>query len=501
MWARRERGVRSSTVTGARRAGRRSANPAGSPAVVPGVTVAPHRTSGPTPARAEPRTGWRADLLAAAGGVGLVAVASAVGWALIDRGVPVLVGFPPLLASWAPHLGPGSAAAVLVAVTVVVSGPRLAATMRRGPLLALTYAASLAWTFSLALVDGFERGFAARLTTLTEYLQDVPRIAAAGVPTFLERFTSLVPNGQPGFWTTHVAGHPPLATLVFVWLDQLGLPGGVAASSLVVVVGSSAVVAVAVALHALGAGDAARRYLPFGVLVPGAVWVGVSADGMFAAVLAWGVALVALAGARDRDGHHVAGALYGLGGGVVLCASLFLNYGFAVAMLLPLAALVLTRAWRPAIPALLGAIGVTAAFHAHGFWWFEGYQALLVRYAQPGEYGGLRPYSYWVWANLAGLVLVVGVAAVAGLRRVVADPSPRNRTWMVLAALAGAALVAIALADLSGLSKSEVERIWLGFAVWLLPACALLPRDRVRAWLVAQAVLALGVNHLLLTTW
>jgi hypothetical protein len=400
-----------------------------------------------------------------------------------------------------PHLGPGSATAVLVAVAVAVTGPRLAATMRRGPLLALAYAASLAWTFSLAVVDGFERGFAARLTTLTEYLQDVPRIAAAGVPTFLERFTALVPNGQPGFWTTHVAGHPPLATLVFVWLDELGLPGGVAASSLVVLVGASTVVAVAVTLHALGAGDAARRYLPFGVLLPGAVWVGVSADGMFAAVLAWGVALVAVAGAHDRAGHRVVGALAGLAGGTVLCASLFLNYGFAVAMLLPLGALLLTRAWRPAIPALIGAVGVTAAFHAAGFWWFEGYQALLVRYSQPGEYGGLRPYSYWVWANLAGLVLIIGVATLAGLRRVVADRAPRDRTWTVLATLAAAALAAIALADLSGLSKSEVERIWLGFAAWLVPACALLPRERVRGWLVAQAVLALGVNHLLLTTW
>lgn len=466
--------------------------------VVPDVTVTQRR---PAPTPPAPRTGWRADLLAAAGGVALVAVASSVGWALVDRGVPILVGFPPLLASWEPHVGPGSVAAVLVALSVVVAGPRLAATMRRGPLLAVTYAASLAWTFSLALVDGFDRGFAGRLTTLTEYLQEVPRITAAGVPTFLERFTSLIPSGQPDFWTTHVAGHPPLATLVFVWLDELGFPGGVAASTLVVLVGAGTPVAVAVTLHALGAGDAARRFLPFGVLVPAAVWVGVSADGMFAAVLAWGVALIALAGARDRAGDRIAGALYGLGGGVVLCASLFLSYGFAVAMLIPLAALVLTRAWRPAIPAVLGAIGVTAAFHLYGFRWFDGYQALMIRYVQPGEYGGLRPYDYWVWANLAGLVLLIGVATLAGLRRAVADRAPRDRTWLVLVTLAAAALTAIALADLSGLSKAEVERIWLGFAAWLIPVCALLPRDRVRGWLVAQALIALGINHLLITTW
>jgi hypothetical protein len=56
-------------------------------------------------------------------------------------------------------------------------------------------------------------------------------------------------------------------------------------------------------------------------------------------------------------------------------------------------------------------------------------------------------------------------------------------------------------ADLSGLSKAEVERIWLPFAVWLIAGAALLPaRDR-RGWLAAQAAAALLVNHLLFTTW
>jgi uncharacterized protein YPO0396 len=62
-----------------------------------------------------------------------------------------------------------------------------------------------------------------------------------------------------------------------------------------------------------------------------------------------------------------------------------------------------------------------------------------------------------------------------------------------------AALTAVVVADLTGLSKAEVERIWLPFAVWLVVPCALLPRPRV--WLGAQALLALAVNHLLLTVW
>jgi hypothetical protein len=64
-----------------------------------------------------------------------------------------------------------------------------------------------------------------------------------------------------------------------------------------------------------------------------------------------------------------------------------------------------------------------------------------------------------------------------------------------------AAVAAIAAADLSGLSKAEVERIWLPFAVWLPAGAALLPAAAHRWWLAAQAATALVVNHLLLTTW
>jgi hypothetical protein len=61
--------------------------------------------------------------------------------------------------------------------------------------------------------------------------------------------------------------------------------------------------------------------------------------------------------------------------------------------------------------------------------------------------------------------------------------------------------VAVILADVSGLSKAEVERIWLPFAVWLTAGAAALPARARRGWLAAQAATALCVNHLLLTTW
>ncbi|MEW1589057.1 hypothetical protein AB0283_26850, partial [Micromonospora vinacea] len=61
------------------------------------------------------------------------------------------------------------------------------------------------------------------------------------------------------------------------------------------------------------------------------------------------------------------------------------------------------------------------------------------------------------------------------------------------------AVLAVVAADLSGLSKAEVERIWLPFVVWLLVAAAHLPPAAQRLWLAGQVLTALAVSHLLWT--
>ncbi len=50
------------------------------------------------------------------------------------------------------------------------------------------------------------------------------------------------------------------------------------------------------------------------------------------------------------------------------------------------------------------------------------------------------------------------------------------------------------VADLSGMSKAETEGIWLPFAM-----CGC--RPPARSWIAAQAILALLLNHLLMTGW
>ena len=65
-------------------------------------------------------------------------------------------------------------------------------------------------------------------------------------------------------------------------------------------------------ISALGHRDLARAAIPFLVLFPGAVWVGVSADGLFTGVTATGVALLAL-GATGRPGHSPEASYSGSG--------------------------------------------------------------------------------------------------------------------------------------------------------------------------------------------
>jgi hypothetical protein len=448
--------------------------------------------------------------VAAGCGLLLFAAAAAIG-AYIQRGSYALRSpWPPLEAWWGPHAGPGTPAALAVAAAVVGYGPGLAA---RLPLRALpwaAWAAAMAWTWSLALVDGWQRGIAGRLTDSGEYLRGVPRFEDGGVGATLRDFTRHILLHSPDHWGTHIAGHPAGAVLTFVGLDRIGLGGGVWGAVFCITTGSSVAAAAVVTLRRLTGEERARRAAPFLALAPGAVWTGVSADGYFAGVAAWSLALLALA--ATRPGRAVA-ALAALGSGLLLGGAAYLSYGLVLLVLPALAVLVCTRTLRPAPYVLLGAAAVVAAFTAAGFDWWQAYGLLRTRYVE--GYGGVRPYAYWFWGDLATVVAAAGVASVAGLRRTLAAaPGALRRPWRrgsrweagdvratAAVLLPCALLLAMLAADLSGMSKAETERIWLPFTLWLPATAALLPRRDHRGWLAAQALTALLINHLLLTGW
>src|SRR5208283_3999030 len=101
------------------------------------------------------------------------------------------------------------------------------------------------------------------------------------------------------------------------------LGGDAWAGLMCVLVGSSAAAAIVITLRALADEPTARRAAPFVAVAPTAIWIAVSADGYFAGVAAWGIALLALAVHRAVRFPALAAA----GAGLLLGWGVFLNYG------------------------------------------------------------------------------------------------------------------------------------------------------------------------------
>ncbi|MCW2748406.1 MAG: hypothetical protein JWP10_1548, partial [Nocardioidaceae bacterium] len=52
-----------------------------------------------------------------------------------------------------------------------------------------------------------------------------------------------------------------------------------------------------------------------------------------------------------------------------------------------------------------------------------------------------------------------------------------------------------------GMSKAEVERIWLPFTLWIVTIGALLPERWKKPMLLSQVAVAVIVQQLVLTRW
>ncbi|AWT52046.1 hypothetical protein [Mycolicibacterium smegmatis] len=404
----------------------------------------------------------------------------------------------PIFGWWNAHVGWGTVPAILIGAAAVWWGPSVARRLPWRALPLVAWVTSALWAFSLAMIDGWQRGFAGRLTARHEYLRQVPSVTDIGEA--LRTFSSRILDFQPDSWITHVSGHPPGALLTFVWLDRIGLGGGAWAGLLCLLAGSSAAAAIVVAVRAVSGEATARLAAPFVAVAPTAIWIAVSADGYFAGVAAWGLALLALA-VRDSVHRRRVALLTAVGSGLLLGWGIFLNYGLALAALIALAVLITAPDWRAAlrvaVPAVVAVLAVVAVFLVAGFWWFDGYTLVQERYWQ--GIANNRPFQYWSWANFASVVCAIGLGSVAGIGRVFDIKAARRNPGLPMLVIG--ALLAITFADLSMLSKAETERIWLPFTVWLTAAGALLPARSHRWWLGLNVAGALALNHLILTNW
>ena len=417
-----------------------------------------------------------------------VVVPLATGWQVhsrADRGD----GVAPLHALWDPGVGPGTLPALVLAALAVAWGPPLAERLGWWRLLGTAYAVGLAWLLALALVDG-PSGISRVLGNPDEYLRSARQVH--DVHRLLETYVARIPfSAAPHNWPVHLAGHPPGMVLFFVGLVRLGLGGDLVAGLVVTVLAATLPVAVLVTLRALGAESAGRRAAPYLVVTPAAVFLAVSADAVMAVVVAWAMACLALAARRPWRRGWPWAVLSGLGFG----AAVMMSYGLPLAALLALALLRGARVWWP-IPAVgLVALGVVLAFAAGGFAWWEAYPVLSRRYWD--GVASSRPGAYWTWGDLAALAISAGPLVGAGLGAAWA----RRREDRVVALLVGGTAVAVALADLSQMSRAEVERIWLPFVPWLTLGVAFLPARWRRPALAGQVLTALVVQHLLYTSW
>jgi hypothetical protein len=219
----------------------------------------------------------------------------------------------------------------------------------------------------------------------------------------------------------------------------------------------------------------ARAASPFIVLLPAVIWWQTH-DAFFAGVAAWAVTLVVLA-TESQAAHADA---YALAGGVLFGVTAFLSYGLVLMALIPVVVAYARGHMRPIVLAAIGSAPVFVAFAALGFSWLDGLGA--TRHQYWAGVASQRPYTYFLVANLALFALALGPAVAVGIAHV-----RESRVWL----LVGSVFAVVAIADLSGMSKAEVERIWLPFVPWAAlavgPIAARSGLANVRRLLILQA--------------
>jgi hypothetical protein len=428
---------------------------------------------------------WMGAAAALAAWTALIVVAHVWGAGIVEREPRTRISAAPLVARFDPRVHVAILVPVVVGALAVVFAWRLTAGLTWRRLLLVAFLAAAAWAVSLAAIDGVS-ALTRPLLAPSDYLRDVARV---GDPhAFLSGFVDRL-----GTYHQHVRAHPPGMVLLLSAIDRAGLGGPGSEAALEILAGAAMVPAALIALREVAGEPKARTAAPFLAFAPVAVWVATSGDALFAGVTAWAIALIVVA--IRRRGR--AADLSALAGGLLFGVALTLSYGVAALVVVPTVVAVAFRRVRPLVVAAAGAAAVLLGLAAAGFWWPSGLSATAAQYR--ASVARFRPQSYFWFGDIAAFAIALGPATAAGLA-LLRD----RRTWLLVAG----ALIAVALADASGFSKAEVERIWLPFAPWVLLACSALVEQggaldatRSRAWLALVIATGLVLQVLLLTPW
>jgi len=369
---------------------------------------------------------------------------------------------------------------VAIGATAIAVLPPLAATLPWRRLLAVVAVATAVWSLALAVVDPGDTGFGDIQYAYAQHTHLVDD--AGGLAAFLDGYV----QNQDSV-PVHLQAHPP-GLITALWAaEQAGLTG-LGFHTVLALSGVAAAAVSALVITREVAGDrVARAAAPFLVLAPAAVWH-TNADVVFAGVALTGVALIVLG--TGRPGR--AGVLYAVGGGAVFGVALLLSFGLAL-LAVPIAVIAgWRRRWAVLAACALAGAAVVLAPLLVGYWWLDGLEVTQQQYY--AGVGAIRPHDYFVVANLAVFAVAVGPATAAGLA-VLRD----LRTWLVV----GSGLAVVLLADVSGLSSAETERIWQPFMPLVLVAGAAVgePARTARWWLSSQVVVAVALQAALRSPW
>jgi hypothetical protein len=350
-------------------------------------------------------------------------------------------------------------------------------------------AAAAAFAVTLAASD-YSDGLFHGAVHPTEYWANLDSLppAAEFVHTYVERIDD---------YSVHIRGHPPGFVLLLKALAYIGLDAAWPVVALSVIATGVTAAAVLLTVRTLAGTEWMDRVLPLTILTPASVWMLTSADAVFTAMAAAGVASISIGVRSSRASRKL---MLGVTAGVSLGGLLFMTYLGAVFGLVPAVLLIEALYRRRPGAVLTGLVAgatvilVVIAFARAGFWWYEGVERTRIEYAEGSAQ--FRTWDYFAIGNLGAALFALGPLAFGGLALL-----HDRRIRLIVSAAVGALLVS----HLSQYTKAEVERIWLLFYPWIsIAGAALIARLSPRlavVGLVAQAAAAIVLQAALVSKW
>lgn len=413
--------------------------------------------------------------------VALVVVGRVWGLRVVrDAPEPLYVDAVPFYGVWKLRVSPALIIAAIVAAACVAVLPWAARRLGWVALCAAVMISAVGLSLALGAVEPPPDTWQ---NIHGDYGRYVPFVEEQGLGGFLRDYTE-----RQQHYPTHLSAHPPGMTVLLWAEDRLGLGGTAGEVGLAMLGVAAAAAAVLVALREVAGEARARAAAAFVVVAPAAVWH-TNADVVFGGIALSGLALVVLA--TGRAGRSSKG--WALAGGALLGAAMLFSHGLALMAVAVVPVVVARRRWGVAAWAGAGALAALALPFAWGYSWLAG--LLATKDVYDDNLARVRPYGYFVVGNLVAFAVAVGPATAVALARL------RHRgTWL----LVGGGLAAVALADLSGLSLAETERIWQPFMPLVLVAGGVLALEsgrRGRGWLALQAATTIALVAFLRSPW